>query len=215
MTGDAPSGISIVPLYANAFVLRCHELLGIGYGRLESASLQTLEEEVKTGRLRGEMEAALDEPSRPEWATQLTVVEEQPENVREATGKRRPCIDICIKCINPRPSTSFRFEAKRLRDTHSMGKYLGTDGMLALLTGHYGDLQFSGMIGYVQTGDCAGWAVKIKERITEKPARYHAETPVVFDDLSIAICVPVFCSRHRCGTPHLPRRIAHTLLLCA
>ncbi len=215
MTSGSPSSIPITPVYASAFVLRCHELVGLGYTRLTSSHLNALEEEDMTGKLRRAMEAALDAPDRPEWATLLMVVEEQRENVHGKTGKRRPRIDICITCINPRPATHFRFEAKRLRDGRSLTEYLGETGMLALLTGYYGDLKFSAMIGYVQRDTCDEWAAQIKKRILASPAMYHAEQPVRFDDLQLTICSPVFCSRHRCGDPHIRRQIAHTLLLCA
>lgn len=215
MSSGSPAIIPITPVYASAFVLRCHELVGLGYRLLTPAHLSELEEENITGMVRRAMEAVLDAPDRPEWATLLMPVEEQPENVHGRTGRRRPRIDICITCINPRPATHFRFEAKRLHDTRSLTAYLGEDGMLAMLTGYYGDLRLSGMIGYVQRGSCEDWSDRLKTRISADPAKYYAESPVQFTDLQFSICSPVFCSRHRCGDPHVQRQIAHTLLLCA
>lgn len=215
MKRGAGAHILFLDLYEEAFVRRSHELVGLGYRRLDPESLASRDETAITGYLCDAMEAALDAPDRPVWATQFSTIDDQPESVRGKTGKRRPRVDICVRCGNPRPSQRFRFEAKRLKDGRSLAQYLGNKGMLALITGYYGDLPHAGMIGYVQAGTCAVWGDKIQAAITANPAQYFAAEPVQFADLPIVISQAIFASKHRYGNPPARRRITHTLLQCS
>jgi hypothetical protein len=215
MTGGLSSEVTFFGTYEQAFVRRSHELLGLGYRRLDPGSLASLDETAITGHLCDAMETALDASDRPDWATQFTTIDDQPECVGGKTGKRRPRADVCVRCINPRPARRFRFEAKRLNSSRSLTEYLGDDGMLALLAGHYGDLPHAGMIGYVQTDTCPTWSGKIKAAITAEPSRYFATVPVQFADLGIAISETIFQSGHEHGSPPVRKRITHTLLQCS
>ncbi len=120
MTGGHGTSTVIFDVYEEAFVRRSHELVGMGYRRLIPQSLAALDETAITGHLCDAMEAALDATDRPNWATQFTTVDDQPESVRGRTGKRRPRTDVCVRCINPRPARRFRFEAKRLHADRSL-----------------------------------------------------------------------------------------------
>lgn len=214
MTGSATGDVALSDAYREALVHRSHELVALGYRRLDPGDLADLDETAITGKLCDAMEAALDATDRPPWATLLTVVDDQVESVGGKTGKRRPRTDVCVRCINPRPSQRFRFEAKRLNRAAALDVYLGDDGMLALVTGHYGDLPHAGMLGYVQTDSCARWCDSIREAIRGTPSKYHAAVPVGFEKLGLTICEPVFLSRHEHGQPVTTRSIAHTLLHC-
>ena len=88
MTGAPGPTIVFPDFYEERFVRRCHELLSLGYRRLAPKSLTSLDETAITGHLCDAMEAALDATDRPDWATQFTTADDQPESVRGRTGKR-------------------------------------------------------------------------------------------------------------------------------
>lgn len=161
------------------------------------------------------MEAALDASDRPAWTKHFTTIDDRPESVHGKTGKRRPRVDVCVSCIYPRPTRRFRFEAKRLNASASLSRYLGEDGMLALITGHYGDLPRAGMIGYVQTDTCSVWGEQIKAAIVADPMYYCAARPVEFVEMGFALSEAVFQSAHEHGSPAVSKRITHTLLQCS
>jgi hypothetical protein len=178
--------------------------------------MANLEEPDITGKLCDAMEAVLDADDGPEWASIFTVVDDQPESVAGKLGKRRPRTDVCVRCVNPRPAQRFRFEAKRLHNNSTaLSAYLGSEGMLALVSGYYGEQPYAGMIGYVQIDTCAGWTEKIKGRIEQMPAAYHVVEPVSFVELEVKAQDPIFCSEHLEVNNGWRTRITHTLLLCA
>jgi hypothetical protein len=162
MTDPAKTSISFGSVYEDALVRRSHELLAMAHMHLVPADLAGLEETDITGKLCDEMNAVLDGAYAPDWATFVTVVDDQPESVRGRTGKRRPRTDVCVRCTNPRPEHRFRFEAKRLNEKAALAIYLGETGMLALIQGYYGALSYAGMIGYVQTSTPAEWRDRAK-----------------------------------------------------
>lgn len=216
MIDEAGTSISFGNVYEDALVRRSHELLAMGHARLVPSDLVTMEETDITGKLCDSMNRVLDAEDAPEWATILTVVDDQPESVRFRTGKRRPRTDVCVRCINPRPEHRFRFEAKRLNERASLAAYLGDDGMLALLRGYYGELPYGGMIGFVQSDTPAEWSVRVKQALREAPRKYDVVEPVEFVALGVNAPEPVFWSNHHgAGAEEGSRRITHTLLLCA
>jgi hypothetical protein len=214
MVSGEPPGHRFVPTYTEAFLRRCHEFVLLGYARLDPKTLVDLDETAITGYLTDAMEAALNARDAPEWCVHFTAIDDQPESVGGKTGKRRPRVDITVLCINPRPSTSFRFESKRLFDLSSLREYLGDNGMLALITGHYGDLRRAGMLGYVQSDSCGAWSTRIKEAIEADPPKYHAVSPVTFAVIGVRTPEPIFRSRHS-GRSTPGMLITHTLLACA
>lgn len=214
MPSTEPDASLFVPAYIDAFVRRCHDFVLLGYARLDPKALVDLDETAITGHLKDAMEAALDAPDRPDWSIHFTAIDDEPVSVGGKTGKRRPRVDITVRCINPRPKNIFRFEAKRLYMSSSLGEYLGNNGMLALITGHYGDLRMAGMLGYVQNDSCGAWRARIKEAIEADPPKYHAVSPVTFADIGVRTPEPIFRSRHR-GNSTAGMLITHTLLACA
>jgi hypothetical protein len=212
MTDHREQPISFGAVYEDALIRRSHELVALGHMRLVPSDLAGLEETDITGKLCDAMNEVLDGANAPSWAIMLTVVDDQPESVRDKTGKRRPRTDVCVRCINPRPEHRFRFEAKRLNQKAALSIYLGDDGLLALVHNYYGDLPYAGMIGYVQTGTPSEWSQRIKEALLTAPRSYEVIEPVTFLLLGIGVPEPVFCSTH--GTSIATgKRITHTLLL--
>jgi len=206
--------VSFGSVYEDAFVRRSHELLALGHRHLVAADLATLEETDITGKLCDAMNAALDAEDAPEWATVLTVVDDQPESVRQKTGKRRPRTDVCVRCINPRPENRFRFEAKRLNERAALAIYLGDSGMLALIHEYYGELSYAGMIGYIQKDTPAEWSARIRKALSVDPRKYEVVEPVEFVALGVGVPEPVFSSQHKLSSK-VAKRITHTLLQCA
>jgi len=215
MPSTEPDVGKFVPAYIDAFVRRCHEFVLLGYAQLDPKALVDLDETAITGHVKDAMEAALDAPDAPEWSIHFTAIDDEPVSVGGKTGKRRPRVDITVLCINPRPSTNFRFEAKRLRCPRSLVDYLGEDGMLALITGHYGDVRFAGMLGYVQSESCGGWSGRNKHAIIGDPPKYHVTMPVAFTIIEVGAVEPVFASRHHYGAPPRVIMVTHTLFACA
>lgn len=210
-----PSTLSFGSVYDDALARRSHELLALGHARLVPADLAALEETDITGKLCDAMNEVLDSPDAPEWATVVTVVDDQLETVSGRTGKRRPRTDVCVRCISPRPEHRFRFEAKRLHSPGSLATYLGDDGMMALVRGYYGALRHGGMIGYVQTSTESEWGKRIQSALREAPRDFDVVEPVAFVPLSVNVPEPVFCSEHYAAPPNTFARITHTLLRCA
>lgn len=210
-----PPPLSFGNVYEDALARRSHELLALGHARLVPADLVALEETEITGKLCDAMNEVLDSPDAPEWATLVTVVDDQPESVRGRTGKRRPRTDVCVRCISPRPEHRFRFEAKRLQNAGAVAEYLGEDGMLALVRGYYGALRHGGMIGYVQMGAESEWATRIQTALREAPQEYDVVEPAAFVPLGVNVPEPVFCSEHHGSSPTGLTRVTHTLLRCA
>jgi len=215
MTGTAKASSSMVDVYQQSFVRISHELLLLGHARLVATQLANLEEPDITGKLCDAMEAALDADDGPEWAPMFTVIDDQPESVAGKLGKHRPRIDVCVRCVNPRPERRFPFEAKRLHNSAALSAYLGNEGMRALVSGYYGEQALAGMIGYVQTSTCPDWTDKIKKRLKSTPLAYQLVEPVAFVELEVKAHEPIFCSEHVKANNDRRMRITHTLLLCA
>ncbi len=215
MTDPATPSMSFGSVYEDALVRRSHELLAMAHTRLVPADLARLEETDITGKLCDEMNAVLDGLDAPDWATFVTVVDDQPESVRGRTGKRRPRTDVCVRCTNPRPEHRFRFEAKRLNEKAALAIYLGETGMLALIQGYYGELSHAGMIGYVQTSTPAEWRDHIQNALRNAPQKYQVVEPVQFVALGVGVPEPVFLSEHCAPVGEAGRRITHALIQCA
>jgi len=214
MTDHPEQPISFGAVYEDALIRRSHELVALGYVRLVPSELAGLEETDITGKLCDAMNAVLDGSDAPPWAIVMTVVDDQPESVRDKTGKHRPRTDVCVRCTNPRPEHRFRFEAKRLNEKASLAVYLGNDGLLALTRGYYGELPYAGMIGYVQTETTPEWSDRIRDALRAAPRKYDVAEPITFPLLGIGVPEPVFCSEHVTNA-EAGKRITHTLLLCA
>lgn len=198
---------------ADTFVRRSHQVVRMGYDLLSPHDLKTLEETEITGRLVDAIEEALDGDNVPRWSKHFWPGDDAPVTVGSKTGKNRPRVDITVVSRANRPTRKFRFEAKRLSSTHPMSDYLGTNGLLRLVTGHYGRVEWAGMIGYVQSETCSDWATKIKQAVTAAPKEYLATNPVIFAELGNGALKDIFHAAHEHKKQQC--RITHTLLLAS
>jgi hypothetical protein len=215
MSPDGDGAGQFIQEYPKAFIRRCHELVGRGYARLDRWGLAATEEPAITGMLVDEIRAVIDDPEEDDWVRNFEPKDDEPVTVPGKVGKARPRIDITVVCVQSTPRNTFRFEAKRLHDAASLAQYLGTEGLLALLTGYYGNLRFAGMLGYVQGGVCDDWSVAIQQRIAATPPKYFAVEPVRFEDMGAGACFRSFGTLHATGSPKVERHVSHLLLLCA
>ena len=144
------------PEFRQAFVRKCHRLVGQAYLCLDRASLQAAEETEITGELARNMEELLDRIPPPRGMRNLVVLDDPPQNTGKRRGRKRLRVDIEVRAIQIGPKPRFRFEAKRLTSKRSVAKYLGKDGLQMYILGEYAAEQDeAGMLGYVQTGEPA------------------------------------------------------------
>jgi hypothetical protein len=161
--------------YRRAFVERAHQLILMAYDRLTPTSYRVSHEMVITEALVQAICEIFDDPRSEEWVDFFAAYDEAPEKDRNRKGKHRRRLDIKIVSSERRPRQIFSFEAKRLDRSHSVGAYLGKDGLGLFLEGGYArDVEDGGMLGYVQFGERAGWAAKISQALVASPRRYAA-----------------------------------------
>lgn len=195
----------------DAFIDRCHLLIQMGHARLSHSDLGTLDEVAITGMLRNAIREEFNSNQSDEWIWWYNVNEDDPVTVGGKLGRRRHRIDLTVSRGGPPPRDEFGFEAKRLRSIADLSEYLGSKGMMALVTGYYGTSDWAGMLGYVQERECADWSKEIKDRIIEKPGDFNAGDDPLFGELGDVRLADVFVSSHFCGS--MFKKITHTLLL--
>src|SRR5437868_618926 len=161
------------PRFREAFVRKCHRLVGLAYFTLNRASLRAAEETVVTGELARTMEELLDRIPPPRGMRNLVVFDDPPQNTSRRRGRKRFRVDIEVRAIEMGPKPRFRFEAKRLTSKRSVAKYLGKDGLQMYIRGDYAAEQSdAGMLGYVQTGEPMAWAAQLDACLKGKPGEY-------------------------------------------
>jgi hypothetical protein len=201
------------PDYRQVNLARVHQLLKLGYERLDRSGYRTAEEEVISGDLADAIDLVLDEGSHP-WMDLFSVHNEAPVSDPRRKGKRRRKVDIRIDSALQRPRTRFPFEAKRLIDAHDEKKYLGEDGLGRFLRGVYARTEaVAGMLGYVQSGEPARWAERIGRALGESARDY-----CVVDERNWRQTPMVEGLEHTYSSSHVRQRlrspidIYHTLL---
>jgi len=138
----------------------------MGYARLDRSTLPSLDEPTISGLICESIEAVFDDAESPDWVDDYDIHDDPPVHDRRRLGKRRRRVDIKLKSRRIRPRLRFCFEAKILKTSNSVAKYLGKDGLGRFLDGSYSsDQTIGGMIGYVQAGDCDGWCSKIAAKL--------------------------------------------------
>jgi hypothetical protein len=168
-----------------AFVINCHQLIGLGYDRLNAAVMQTWEETEITGDLVDAMDECLCSDSCPAELEHFETKDDAPQSVHGKKGKRRPRVDITIVRTGRGARRRIHFEAKRLYRAESVSQYVGPDGLGMFLNGSYGkDDSVGAMLGYVQQGKLAEWATKIRDELHGSPAKYGLEVPPGLVDAS-------------------------------
>lgn len=147
------------------FLTRVHQLLQLGYRRMDVKTFAAQDEPVITGELTRAMNAAIDDDRSPKWAHFFQVQDEEPVNDRTRKGKHRKRIDIGVRSSQPRPRKHFSFEAKLLNQTKRLRDYLGDQGLRCFLKGEYAaGEEDAGMLGYVQWGAEETWAKSLQDR---------------------------------------------------
>jgi len=136
-----------------------------------------------TGELCREMRAWMATDDAPRWITNYTVLDDPNVDIEEKYGASRPRIDIEIERVQRGPRPCFRFEAKRLGPQHPVSGYLGKDGLLALLDGHYPLTHpEAAMLGYVQQENSEHWFSQIATKISKKSTEHFFNTESGFEE---------------------------------
>ena len=160
--------------YLPSFVIHAHQLLKLGYDKLNPAEFAAAREETITGSLTAAMKSVLRSRTAPEWTADLTVHDEVHVEDGIRRGKRRLRIDIEFEQVRRGPRPIFQFEAKRLRSAASLHAYLGPGGLGRFLDGRYAkDQDIAGMLGYIQSGTVEQRAAQLGEQTRQAPQ--HAE----------------------------------------
>jgi len=202
------------PEFRQAFVRKCHRLVGLAYHTLDRASLQAAEETDITGELAHAMEEILDTIPPPRGMRNLVVFDDPPQNTRGRRGRKRLRVDIELRAIEVGPKPRFRFEAKRLTSSRSAAAYLGKDGLQMYIRGDYAAEQDdAGMLGYMQNGDPSAWAARLDARMREKPTENALRAGGEWRSCSLASELAfTFRSTHDRASIGRPVTIVHTLL---
>jgi len=159
--------------YREEFVRGVYRLLAEGFRRLHGSRLSSEEEPAITGFLRDRIDDYLADA--PRWAKEYFVEDEVHLRSNNRKGKNRLRVDLEIEWSKTSPRSRFQFEAKCLRKgSKSVSAYLGSDGLGCFLSESYakGHKQ-AGMLGYIQSGQPAEWAEKIRDKLTLDPQRYR------------------------------------------
>jgi hypothetical protein len=139
-------------------------LLVRAHNRLTPASFQAAEEPHITGEIIREAQSLVESDEAESWMEHLEIKDDPPQNVPGRFGKRRPRIDIefvqVVRGLHPR----FHIEAKRLYRSDSVNEYFGPGGLGMFIEGSYAaEWSSAGMLGYVQSDDCAAWWTRLAE----------------------------------------------------
>ena len=206
--------VANAPEFREAFVRKCHRLVGLAYLTLDRASLRMAEETEITGELARTMEELLDRIPPPRGMRNLVVFDDPPQNTGRRRGRKRLRVDIEVRAIEVGPKPRFRFEAKRLTSDSSVRAYLGKDGLQMYIRGEYaGEQDDAGMLGYVQTGEPMAWAAEIDTRLKLQPAEHAVCAGGEWNSCSLATEIPLtFRSVHNRLSIGRPLVVFHTLL---
>ena len=157
-------------LYGSAFVHNCLLLLVRAHKKLSSRQLATEKEPAITGLLVASAKELVEMEDAEPWLEHVIVLDDPPQNDDpDRLGMARHRIDIEFvetrKGLRPR----FHAEAKRLYRSDSVNEYLGDNGIGMFVTGSYArDWPSAGMLGYVQTNDCARWLADIERGMASR-----------------------------------------------
>lgn len=202
------------PQLRRQFILRAHDLVAAGVARLAQEDLALEQETTITGRLCEAMNEYLCAPARPDWCASFVVQEEVPVNDDGAKGKSRGRVDIEVLSVHgDRPV--FSFEAKCLRDGHSVSDYTGREGMGCFVDARYArDFDFAGMLGYVCARSVDEWAELIEAKMDETRESLHLASGAVWaHDAEISALGKTRLSRHH-RTGSSPIDLYHSLVRC-
>lgn len=152
--------------YRQVFITHVHELLLLGFSRLDRSGLSTMHEPAISGLICQAIADVLDDPKSPDWIDNYEIHDDPPIHDPARTGKHRRRVDIKITSSRMRPRSKYCFEAKCLNSNAGVGGYVGKDGLGQFISGAYSaDQTEGGMLAYVQTKDCDDWVTKIAAKI--------------------------------------------------
>lgn len=185
--------------YAAALRFHAHELIALGYERMDNPSYVKWEEPAITGELIRVMRELLESDEVPDWAVYYSIADDPPLNVAGKLGKSRPRVDIefersGVRGLRPR----LRFEAKRLGKTsgHTVSAYLGADGMGCFISGKYPlTHDEAGMLGYLQSGSEKDWSDQIEGALSENADKYCV-APEPYHQQKICTLEHTYVSHH-------------------
>ncbi len=177
--------------YRAAFIRKGFEILARGHQRMTPCDFAASEEPVITGELVRKMKEVIEEPGAPSWMAHFDVADDPPVNDGNRLGKKRRRIDIELVHTQRGEKPRIHFEAKRLSEASSVGKYLGADGLGLFLKGEYGARQNDGgMIGYIQAKEAAHWIAKIRAALDASRAKYRLSKGNTLSPAKIIPAVP-------------------------
>jgi hypothetical protein len=201
--------------YLTALRFHAHELIALGYKRLDSLLYVKWEEPAITGELIRVMREVVESDEAPVWAVYYSIADDPPLNVPGKLGKSRSRVDIefertGVRGLRPR----LRFEAKRLGRTpgHTIAAYLGADGMGCFISGKYPlTHDEAGMLGYIQSSNEKDWSDQIKSTLAEKVNEYRVAPPP-YHKQKICTLEHTYVSHHY-AAPRTDVIIIHHVLL--
>jgi hypothetical protein len=148
--------------YRRAFVRNCMALIVRAYEGLDAHALRAAQEPHITGELVRSARALVESSDAERWMDDLEIHDDPPQSAEGVYGKNRPRIDIEFVQVRRGKRPRFHIEAKRLYRSDSVSEYLGEGGLQMFINGRYAAGWPSvGMIGYVQTDNCAIWLARI------------------------------------------------------
>lgn len=183
--------------YATSFIRKSHRILKAGYDRMNPSAYASSDEEDITGDLTKEMQDELQEANAPSWCKHFWATEEVHAHHATLKGKNRKRFDIEIIKSQTGKRPKLRFEAKRLRTSSDVGKYLGSSGLGCFRDGSYGaDNDVVGMIGYVQRGATVAHAKSIESMLSGSPEKYGIDGTPVWEPQAMTAGLETYRSRH-------------------
>lgn len=168
--------------YAMVLRFHAHELIAMGYRRMNSSLFADWEEPAITGELVRAIREFSESDEAPTWAVFYSIGDDPPLNVPGRFGKSRSRVDIELERTGvPGRRPRLRFEAKRLEMArgHNVAAYLGNNGMGCFISGKYPVTHDeAGMLGYVQSGDEKDWSDQIERALAQKGEQYSLAQPL-------------------------------------
>ncbi len=201
------------PVYLQRFVMHVHRLVAAAYARIDPLGQQNTDERIITERLVQAINGVIGENGAPKWMERYHATDDRPVSYPGREGPQRPRVDIeVILCKGTRPL--FHFECKRLGRGHPVRQYLGEEGLGCFLTEQYArGADEGGMLGYVQSDDCAEWASRIEHAILAGQTTYGLLPKTSWESCPIVAAIPETYWTHHIRPSMGPISIYHSLLL--
>lgn len=143
-----------------------HQMLEWGYRDARRGIRANHDEADITGLIVSAIKRRLS-TTAPARFNRYSIADDSPQGGAGRTGIRRRRVDIIIETTTTRPRLHYIFEAKRLqRGSHTLGTYLGKEGLLRFLTGVYANEALeAAMVGYVQNARMDEWETQLKDAL--------------------------------------------------